>query len=482
MPRLRPALEHLTAPAASATPVTGRATRGTPARLAVATLGAASLAGYSLDLHALFGAELRVLGIYVALFAIMFALYLVAAWIVLRRPSNDRLLLGLILGFGLAFRLAVLPGPVVLSSDVFRYLWDGRVQWAGVNPYRYPPSAEELRPLRDGVIHPNVNRPAKRTIYPPGAQAAFALVTGVVPGSVLAWRLFLLACEIATVVLLLSLLRTVGVSSLAVLLYAWSPLAVFEGVHAGHLDVAVLPPLLLALRCRQHGRMAAAGAVLGTAVLLKLYPAVLVLAWWRRGDWRLPLACGATVAAGYLPYLAGVGPGVLGFLPEYLGSAEDFNVGLRFFLTEAIGLHGEIARATVMLVLGGTLVALLLGVRRRLVESPHGIFDAGMAGAAAWLLLAPTSMYPWYAVWMLPFLTVSPAPAWLWFTGTVSLSYLAYAWQPAPFPLWARALEFVPLWVLLAWPRAASPDARSTQRPRLRARPSPRSRMAGSRE
>lgn len=436
-------------------------------RAVVWGLGVLSLLGYAAGFPRVAGAGDRALVAYVGLFVGLHILYLLAAWVVLRRTAGDRVLLGTILGFGLLFRLAVLPSPVLLSSDVYRYLWDGRIQGAGVNPYRYAPAAPELAPLRDPVIYPQINRPTSRTIYPPGAQVAFALVAGIAPGRLLAWRLFLLGCEAATGVLLLGLLRRMGVPGAAVLLYAWAPLAVFEGVQAGHVDVAFLPALLLALRWRQEGLMARAGGALGVAILMKLYPAVLLLAWWRRGAWRFPAACAAVVAAGYLPYLVGAGTGVLGFLPEYFGSAEDFNIGLRFFLTDGIGLGGEVARGTTMLLLFGILLAVLLRIARRRTEDASGVFRAGMGAAAAYLVLVPTAVHAWYAVWILPFLAVRASAAWLWFSGAVALSYLTYAWEPAGFPFWVRALEFFPLYGLLAWewlsgraPRAASDRAR----------------------
>lgn len=420
-------------------------------RAAVGGLGLLSLGGYAGFVSWVPGPGLAPLGRYVAIFAALFVLHAAAAWLVLRRREEDRLLLVLILGFALAFRLPLVPSPVVLSSDLFRYFWDGRVQLAGINPYRYPPSAPELTSLRDPIVHPEINRPGKRTVYPPGAQAVFALAAAVAPDSVLGWRLFLLACEAATVVLLLRLLKRMMIPASAVLLYAWAPLAIFEGFQAGHLDFAMLPIILLALLWRQEGLMARSGAALGIAVLIKLYPVVLLLAWRRRGEWRFPAACAAVVAAGYLPYALGVGPGVLGFLPEYFGSAEDFNIGLRFFVTEAIGLGGDVARGIVMLLLGGALLAVLARIGRGLTEDAAGVFRAGMAAVAAYLLLIPTAMHPWYAVWILPFLAVRPSPAWLWFTGAVSLSYLGYLWQPTGVPLWLRAIEFLPLYALVVW-------------------------------
>lgn len=428
-------------------------------------LGGLSLLGYAAGVRWIPGPGYAPLARYVALFVLLFALYALASWLVFRRPSNDRSLLVLILGLGLLFRVAVLPSPVFLSSDLYRYLWDGRVQLAGINPYRYPPAAAELAPLRDARVHPEINRPGKRTVYPPGAQAIFALTATVAPGSLLGWRLFILGCEAFTVVLLLRLLKRMMIPASAILIYAWAPLAIFEGVQAGHLDFAILPIILLALLWRQEGLMARSGAALGIAVLIKLYPVVLLLAWWRRGEWRFPAACAAVVAAGYLPYAWGVGPQVLGFLPEYFGSAEDFNIGLRFFVTEAVGLSGEVARGIVMLLLGGALLAVLARIGRGLTEDPPGVLRATMAAVAAYLLLIPTAMHPWYAVSILPFLALRPSPAWLWFTGAVSLSYLGYTYRPTEVPLWARAVEFLPLYVLLAWEWRRERAGRSVMSP-----------------
>jgi alpha-1,6-mannosyltransferase len=422
--------------------------------LALGTIGVLSLAGYALDTRHVLGDDTNAFTRHVIVFAALFVLYLIATWLTLRRGGCDRVVLGLVLGFGLLFRAAVLPTPVVLSSDVNRYLWDGRVQRAGISPYQYPPAAPELAHLRDEAIYPNINRPTKPTLYPPGAQLLFAVVTTVFPDSLVGWRLFLLGCDIATAILLLRLLRRMGRPPGAVIVYAWAPLAVFEGVQAGHVEPALLPLVLLALIWRQEGRMAMAGAAVGGAILLKLYPAALALAWWRRGDRPFPIACLGVLTAGYLPYAAPVGVQVLGFLPEYFSSAEDFNVGLRWFLTEGAGLGGdgvagEVARGVVMLLLFSLLGHVLLRIRSRLREDADGIFMAGFAAVAAWLLLVPTALHAWYVMWIVPFLAVVPSVAWVWLTGAVSLSYLKYGWSELP--LWARVAEFIPLYALVIW-------------------------------
>src|SRR6267378_3268258 len=78
------------------------------------------------------------------------------------------------------FRLSLLFSPPYLSDDIYRYIWDGRVQAAGINPYRYIPADSALAQLRDKEIYPQINRKDyARTIYPPAAEALFFLTTRI---------------------------------------------------------------------------------------------------------------------------------------------------------------------------------------------------------------------------------------------------------------------------------------------------------------
>jgi hypothetical protein len=477
-------------------------------------LGGLSLAGYLGGLSLVVGRGPATHQRYALLHLGLHATYLTAVALVLRRPFRERGTVALVLGLGLLFRLAVLPTPIFLSSDPYRYLWDGRVQRAGINPYRYPPAHPALAPLRDTDVHAHINRPAERTVYPPGAQAVFRLAATVAPDSFAAWRGLVLAADALTVALLLGLLRRLGHPPSAVLVYAWAPLVVFEGAQAGHVDLVMLPLLLGALALRLREATGRAGLLLAGAALVKPYAAVLLLPWLRRRDWRLPTAFAGAVALAYAVYTPGVGGGVLGFLPRYFGSAEDFNIGLRAFATDVLGvalgprghrglgaaawraldgagvapvslegavspgqaaelrrrlgmpaaplqavietqLGHELVRAAAMLALFAALTAALAWIAWRRTPGPEGLARAGRDSVAAYLLLVPTALHAWYAVWLVPFLALRPSPAWLWFTGAVSLSYLTYAWEALP--LWVRLVEFVPLYALLAWEHRRGP-------------------------
>ena len=192
-----------------------------------------------------------------------------------------------------------------------------------------------------------------------------------------------------------------------------------------------------------------AGIALGAAVLIKLYPLVLLPAWWRPRDWRFPAAVAATVALGYVPHVATVGLGALGFLPEYLGRAEDHNIGLRALLTYPLGLTGELPRAVAMALLFVLIAGVVAWVGRANGGDTAGMTRAGALAVGTYLLLVPTSMHPWYTLWIVPFLCFRLWPAWLYWSGAVTLSYMSYVVEPAPIPWWAWLAEYGPLYALL---------------------------------
>lgn len=396
-----------------------------------------------------------VFSVYPAFFAVLFVVHLAAVrltWFAGRRVAAAVILLGLL------FRLSLLSTPVVLSSDVYRYFWDGRVQLAGINPYRYPPRASELSDLRDPEVHSRINRPWARTVYPPGAQMLFAALALI--GSDRPWplRIMLTACDVVTMVALVALLRRLGLPDGRVTVYAWAPLPLFEFAQAGHIDAAVIPLVLGAVLAVGAGRSSLAGGLLGGAALIKLYPASLLPVLWTRGDVRVPAAFFTTMVLGYLPYTWGIGWRVVGFLPEYFMRFEEFNIGLRALLTDGIGLTGTPARLAVSAVLVLLLVGSLMKLGRRRGDGLRDVTVACGVAVEAYLFLLPSTMHPWYVAWLIPFLVVLPNPGAWYFAGAVTLSYVAYTTEPARVPAWALAVEYVPAYLgVLLGLRAGGP-------------------------
>src|SRR5262249_21000595 len=199
--------------------------------------------------------------------------YAIAAWLVLRggaEGAGSGRALATILIVGIAMRCLLLPGTPV-STDLFRYVWDGRVQAAGFNPYLYIPSDAALSGLRDSAIYPNMNRADYAPgIYPPTAQFVFYLITRISEAPI-AMKAAMVAFEGLAVWAMLQLLALRGLPRSRILLYAWHPLPLWEFARSGHVDIVAIAFLLLAFLATERRSPILAGVALGAGALVKYF-------------------------------------------------------------------------------------------------------------------------------------------------------------------------------------------------------------------
>ncbi len=361
-------------------------------------------------------------------------LYLVAVWVVLNRPVN-RWTFAIIVATALGCRLICIFSPPFLSTDIFRYVWDGWVQAAHINPYRYIPADPHLAFLRDLDIYPNINRRTyAHTIYPPGAQMLFLLITRI--GGTVRWmKLSMVGLEALTIWILVKLLAALGLRREQVLIYAWHPLLLWEVASSGHVDGAALPLIALALWFYVRHKPGATGVALAAATLIKLYPIALFPALYRRSEWRnwkMPLATFGLIAAGYACY-ASVGLHVLGFLPEY-AKEEGLESGSRYFLLTLVrnSLHWQAIPTWVfyafaaLVLLGLALLAFLKNEAGSMAAMRYGFLLATV------LMLLFSSHYPWYYLWLLPFLCLIPYVPMLYFITACFYLYTTSLANPGP--------------------------------------------------
>lgn len=310
--------------------------------------------------------------------------YLLASALVFFGPT-DRLTFPIILTVAVACRLATLFSDPYLSSDIYRYVWDGIVQHAGINPFRYVPADAHLAFLRDaseGNIYPAINRKEyAHTIYPPVAQILFWLTTFLSP-TVTCMKTVMVLFEGLTLWTLLKLLHLLGRPREQAILFAWCPLLIWEIAGSGHLDAAAMAFIGLALLFRYQQRPVLTGLFLALAVLTKFYPAVLFPALYLRKptidpatgnrrsflqtlEWTMPATMLALALPAYALY-SSVGKLVFGFLGGYV-QEEGMDTGTRYFLLEQAqhlpGLH-RLPPAAFLLFATLTLTALSLWALR----------------------------------------------------------------------------------------------------------------------
>jgi alpha-1,6-mannosyltransferase len=347
--------------------------------------------------------------------------FVFAVWWTFRRKQFPANTLSIILIGSVLFRVILVPlDPPRLSTDIYRYIWDGRVQGTGINPYLYLPVDPRLAGLRDDSIYPNINRKEyAHTIYPPVAQIFFLVVTRITQ-SIPGFKGVLVLVDLVAVVLIGAALRAISQPAERVIAYAWHPLPIFEFAGSGHIDALMICFIALALFARAHQKFGIAGFALGAATLVKFFPVILLPAIYRRWDQKLPIAFTATIIVCYLPFVLSAGANVLGFLPQY-AKEEGLQSGARYYLLVLIDyilgwcgvvhdLPPAIFTSLALAVLGG--IAIWAFYRQPPFAAGNSetqgqwIFSAFVLALAFSTLLS--SYYPWYYSWLALFLCFVP--------------------------------------------------------------------------
>lgn len=419
------------------------------------------------SIYALFLRDLRTNTVaFEWLFFSSFACYALVCFWALGKRTVDRWIIFAI--FGLT---AVMMGILVftrptLSDDMYRYVWDGRVQAQGISPYRYPPNSPQLAYLRDKLIFPSINRPSVVTVYPPAAEAAYALIWRLWPDKVRWFQAVMAGSGLLAGILLVGLLGSLGRSPVRVLIYLWSPLLVFETAQAAHVDGLVLPLLIGAWWARVKERDALVGFLLGIAAAIKFYPALILPFLWRpnhpRGRWTMPLFFMLAIALFYVPYVLTSGSLVLGYLPNYF--QEKFNISpLVAALSNILDSLRLNAPNRLSLVAVGLLVVMAIWAVL------HPAPDAETAvRRCLWpigvITLLSQDLFAWYMLWLLPLVAIFLEPSckrlwilqlprvdawtgWWLFCGLVGLSYTFFIiWVPVDAAIQA---QFFPLYAFL---------------------------------
>ena len=385
--------------------------------------------------------------VFLLLFGAMFAVYVVAVAVIARGGAGERGVAGrrfvvYMVVIAAACRLVCVAAAPALSTDIYRYLWEGRVVAAGQNPFSLPPDAPGLEHLRDenygGVSHKHME-----AIYPPFAQAVFFAGAFLHP-TLPTFKLLFVLFDLAAMGVILLMLHARGRSLAWGVVYAWSPLVILEFSHSGHLDSVGICFLLAAIYLWEIAKKNRSVVALALSFLSK-YLAVLLLPFFlfKRGEAKRILLFAAVALLGYLPFLD-AGDNLFASLRTY-GARWEFNSAVFPLLRLVLG---DAARVRGMLLL--TLAAFAFYEGRR--QKDFSRFAFLVVGCS--LLLTPT-LYPWYLCWIVPFLCFSPTPAWIYLTGMVAASYSVWMTYPAT-GVWNPGagiliLEYAPFYALLVF-------------------------------
>jgi len=370
------------------------------------------------------------------LIALGWIAFLTAAWLLRKVPLRTSV--ALILLGGIAVQIAAVSAPPAESDDLYRYIWDGRVQAAGIDPYAYVPAARQLAGLRDEFLwhrgadycvrlsevaaHPAanlvvgctmINRPAVPTIYPPVAEAYFLGVHYLPAADTSTTPIQATTALVAvlTTVLLLFGLGRLGRDVRMAALWSWCPTVALEAGNSAHVDVVAVAItaaalLVLATARRRTGRTVLGGVLLGLAIATKMTPVLTVPAVLRRRWMTVALAAGSAFTVVYIPHVLAVGGRVIGFLPGYL-QQEGYVNGTRFGIIGLV-LAGKLAVAMAVLILAAAALAVLQ------FSDPDRPWQGALFMTAT-ALAVTTPRYQWYALLLVMLVALDGRPEWLAF-------------------------------------------------------------------
>jgi hypothetical protein len=408
-----------------------------------------------------------------------FLIYIWAVWSSIKGPWQASAFV--IIGFAILFRIIFFFSNPIQENDFYRYLWDGRVVAAGINPYLTSPDGiddntdknvlvEKLRKLRDSdpylkeTVFPRIGHSEVKTIYPPVAQAVFAGV-GVLKGKTIILQSFLLMFDLACMVLLVLLLRQMGLPDQRVLIYAWSPVIIKEFANSMHMDVIPIAFMLAALLLALKDRWILATLFLAMATLAKFFPVLLLPFFlkrlWaqdRKQAWYAVVIFGLVVTAGFLPFLEEnlyLFSGLITYAQIWEMNAPVFSA--LSFLTKLgasiVGIGGN--HALYARILSGVLIGVVILVcTLRQKQTHEAIVRSCLITMAALFFLGPTS-YPWYFAWVLCLCALVPVRALILCAGLIPIYYLrfyySYRGDDAFFNNVIIWIEFAPIYLLLIW-------------------------------
>ena len=342
--------------------------------------------------------------------------------------SRRVLVVGLVLAA--AWHVEFLRLPPGADDDIHRYVWDGRLQRLGYNPYVVVPSDPAARGLHTGETR-NLNNPDLPSPYPAGAQLFFRAITAI-HESTFAMKIAFVVCDMLMVFVLLDMLRGSGQGTHLVLAFAWNPLLAIEVAGSGHIDIVGALFLVVSAAALVRRWRATAAVALGLAIAVKLLPIVLLPLYWKRVRIRDAALAAAVVGLLYLPFL-NHGRIPVGSLGTYVQNFR-FN-GPVFAMLDRVAPPQFLAGLAV-------LVGLMTAIWLR-TATPEWSPDAFAWPMATALLCAP-AVFPWYLLWLLPFLTsASTLPIAVW---TVSIIPVYIQWHLRTL---GRPWGALPGWVML---------------------------------
>jgi hypothetical protein len=403
-------------------------------------------------------------------FRIILGAYFFIAILSIKKMFNNKIMLAVIILCGIVSRLILIPSQPVLEDDYYRYLWDGAVTANGYNPYIFSPEdvmnnlndvPAELKQLaaESGDVIKNINHPHVRTIYPYLAQGIFALGYTIAPWQCWVWKLILFFFDMVLLLFLFLILKHVKLPYVLISIYWLNPIAIHEFFNAAHMDLLAILLVVISVYLYLKNNHWMAMMFLAIATGLKLWPLVLV-ALYLRPFWNSKQNFGfyligyvIIVIILFIPVFASNLNESLGFIryaERWVNNSAIYPLfrDVVLYIMNLIGMNFNILPRIAIATLYFIIVFLI--VRRR-PNNQAQFLEKALLISAVLYLISPTQ-FPWYSIWMVPFLVFRPKLSLLLYTVLLPLYQLNYLSQALIY------IQHLPVIIIFLWEIKFQPE------------------------
>lgn len=345
------------------------------------------------------------------------ALFLLTTYRLFKEEIPAKTLLALVI-ISVIVRIVFVNSTPIGSDDIYRYIWDGKVQANGINPYKFAPEDSALVHLATKKIPALVNHADMKTMYFPLSEWLFFIGYSLSYEQPWGYKILLLLSEILSLYGLSLLLKKLQIPFKFILLYALCPMLIYEFALDAHADGFGLPLLIFSLYYYFSKRKILGLFFLGLSLSIK--PAGLILLpvlFFHEKDWKLRIHIVllpiATVAVQFIPYLFSANPfeALTQFMQHWTFNGFIFNTLNLYFD------YNQKTRVICTMLLSIVIFILSLS-KKNLIDKIYY--------AILFLLLFSPIVHPWYVGWLAAVIPIARKWSGIIFLSTLSFTGFTY--------------------------------------------------------
>ena len=395
--------------------------------------------------------------------------YVIAVIIFLKKNYFDKKEIWFVIIVGMIARIILVPTEPILEDDFNRYLWDGAVTANGYNPYQYSPkefidstSSKEVGPERlysladeSGEIIRLVNHPHIRTIYPPVAQAIFAVAYFIKPWSVPVWKLIIFLLDLLVLILTIILIKKLKLDLKQIIVYWWNPILLHEFYSAGHMDIIMYPLIIGSIIFYVNKKFIASSNLFALSFGVKVWPIVFIPFVLKRLLHNRKKLFIAIISSGIIILIMAF-PIILTKLDDSLGFvtySKNWTNNEAFFQLVNISVKSIIKFFNIhyycslcvsrwVIIIG--YFSFIVYLLSKKIDTNQQFINLLFLAVSVLYLISPTQ-FPWYYTWVLPLLVVNPRLSFILYAAFLPLYQLKYHF---PILVWFEHLPIIIIFIL----------------------------------